>query len=279
MGISRPDVFIRNVLAAKPNQVTRLCNSEMKYLRTNYEISSLRRAITNYRNEIKKSELSDEVKKVVYKKINTSFDEKETLKKAESAQVTNDMLKLQPIYDVDKYIDVACMLLDETSYLAQAVGLCALTGRRAAEIGATGKFELIEGETTKVLFSGQLKTKDRVDIAPYVIPVLGDAEKIISTLNAIRAKKPDFINDQIKFHDAASKELNKRVKRFFPFVSNAPLSIKDLRSIYGELNYFFADNRTIAKSKYISSILGHTEDDITTGQSYLDFYIEDENYR
>jgi integrase len=173
---------------------------------------------------------------------------------------------------------VAMTLLNESSYLAQAVGLCALTGRRAAEIGATAKFELIEGDTTKVLFSGQLKTKDRIDISSFIIPVLGDAEKIVSTLNSIRAKKPEFINNPAMFHDAASKELNRRVKRFFPFVSDTLLSVKDLRSIYGELNFYFEDNRTIAKSKYISSILGHTEDDITTGQSYLDFYICDENY-
>lgn len=278
MGISRHDTFIRNVQPANPSEVIKLCNSELKYLRTNYELSSLRRALTNYQNAVKKSKLSDEQKAIIKKKLVTSFEERELLKKAEVMQVSNDMRNLKPIYEIDKYIDVAITLLTESSYLAQATGLCALTGRRAAEIGATGKFELIEGDTTHVLFSGQLKTKNRVDIAPYVIPVLCDAEKIVSTLNAIREKKPDFINNPEKFHDAASKELNRRVKRFFPFVSDTPLAIKDLRSIYGELNFMFKDNRTIAKSKYISSILGHTEDDITTGQSYLDFYVCDENY-
>lgn len=278
MGISRIDVFTRNVKPATTNEIVKICESELKYLRTNYETSSMRRALTNYRNTIKKSELSDEQKTVVLKKLVLSIEEKDTLSKAEAMQVSNDLQNLKPIYEIDKYIDVAMSLLSENSYLAQATGLCALTGRRAAEIGATGKFELIEGDTTHVLFSGQLKTKDRIDVAPYVIPVLGDAEKIVATLDSIRTKKPDFINDPVKFHDAASKELNRRVKRFFPFVSDAPLSIKDLRSIYGELNFMFEDNRTIAKSKYISSILGHTEDDITTGQSYLDFYISDENY-
>lgn len=278
MAISRIEVFTRKIQLSEQFNIAKECGSELKYLRANYETSSMRRALTNYRNAIKKSDLNDDQKYTVLKHLVLSLEEKDALSKAEAMQVSNDMRNLRPVYEVDKYIDVAISLLAESSYLAQATGLCALTGRRAAEIGATGKFELIEGDTTHVLFSGQLKTKNRVDIAPYVIPVLGDAEKIVSTLNAIRAKKPNFINDPEKFHDAASKELNRRVKRFFPFVSDTPLAIKDLRSIYGELNFYFEDNRTIAKSKYISSILGHTEDDITTGQSYLDFYICDENY-
>lgn len=278
MGISRIENFISKVHPANTSQVIGFCSTELQYLRKNYETSSMRRALTNYRNAVKKSQLSEEQKNVVLKKMTLSFDEKELLAKANAQQVSNDLRNLRPIYEIDKYIDVAMSLLSENSYLLQATGLCALTGRRASEIGCTGKFELIEGDDTKVLFSGQLKTKERNDVAPYEIPVLGDAVKIVETLNGIRAKKPDFINNPVKFHDAASKELNRRVKRFFTFVSDKELSVKDLRSIYGELCFMFADNPAIAKSKYISNILGHSEDDITTGQSYLDFYISDENY-
>lgn len=278
MGISRYDNFIQKMTGKNASEIVIACSTELRYLRKNYETSSMRRALTNYRNAVKKSDLKDDTKTIILKKLVLSLEEKDTLSKAAYQQVSNDLQNLRPIYEVDKYIDVAMTLLTESSYLAQATGLLALTGRRAAEIGCTGKFELIDNDTTKVLFSGQLKVKDRIDVAPYVIPILGDAEKVIATLNHIRIKKPDFINNPVKFHDAASKELNRRVKRFFPFVSDTPLAIKDLRSIYGELNFYFEDNRTIAKSKYISSILGHTEDDITTGQSYLDFYICDENY-
>ena len=279
MAISRIDVFIRNAhQTTTPHDVQKACVAELKYLRANYQPFSLRRALTNYRNAIKKENFEDNKQSTLLKSLVMTLDEKAAMSKKEYEQVSNDLNNLRPIHEIDKYIDVATTLLSDNSYLIQVVGLCALTGRRSAEIGCTAKFELCKDEN-KLLFSGQLKTKDRGDLPAYEIPVLCEPSKIIETIEALRAKKPQFINDTVKFHDAASKELNRRVKRFFPFVSDAPLSTKDLRSIYGELNFMFEDNPTIAKSKYISNILGHSEDDITTGQSYLDFYIEDENYR
>lgn len=279
MGISRIEWFVN---AVKPqnnlNVMAAICDDEMLYLRGNYETSSMRRALTNYRNAVKNAGLDTEKTKTVLDRLILSNAEKGKLIDSKNKEISATHSKLRPIYEIDTYIDVANGLLDDSGYLLQIVGLCALTGRRAAEIGCTATFEVIENDPTKILFSGQLKTKGRGELDAYTIPVLGDSAKIVETLQTIREKKAVYINEPEKFHNAASKELNRRVKKLFPFVSDDRLSVKDLRAIYAELNYMFNDDPTITKNSYMASVLGHGVDDLTTVNSYLDFYIADENY-
>jgi Telomere resolvase len=278
MGISRIEWFVNAVKPQVNQNIVRICDDEMAYLRKNYETSSMRRALTNYRNAIKNAQMDDEKTAVVLKGLILSNDEKDKLILSKNKEISAAHSKLRPIYEIDRYIDVANGLLDESGYLLQIVGLCALTGRRAAEIGCTAKFSTLKDDPTKVLFEGQLKTKGRGELDAYTIPVLGDSKKIVETLNAIREKKSVYVNEPEKFHNAASKELNRRVKKLFSFVSDTGLSIKDLRAMYAELNYMFNDDPTITKNSYMASILGHGVDDLTTVNSYLDFYIADENY-
>lgn len=66
-----------------------------------------------------------------------------------------------------------------------------------------------------------------------------------------------------------------RVKRHFSeFIDNP--AVKDLRAAYAEICYDKFGTIKIAKSRFFSDILGHGENDITTGQSYLDFYIAEQ---
>jgi hypothetical protein len=192
---------------------------------------------------------------------------------AGNEKVSSDLNNLRPLYDMEGYIARAEKLLCSGSYIAVIVGLCALTGRRAAEIGATAKFEQIENDDTAVLFTGQLKTKGRGSLPAYRIPVLGNVKAIMTALNRLRNDKQDLINAPQLFHDRCSKGLSDSVKKHFSGVSNTNLTTKDLRAIYGEICFYYLNDSSIAKSKYMSSILGHDETDNTTGLSYLDFYI------
>lgn len=278
MGIQRIEHFINQVnqvdSSKNPNGIYKLCINEVEYLRSNMELVSVRRALTNYRNAARNLlKDSDKTARVLKAMVLTKKDTGQ-LAILKNNQINKDLLNLRPIYDIDKHIMIAMGLLNEKSYLTNLLGLCALTGRRAAEIGCTAKFELIPGDPDHLMFSGQLKTKARGELEAFKIPVLGDPKQIIAALERIRRDKPQFIDNTPRFHNACSKELGVRVKRLFPKITDGELSVKDLRSIYAEICFSLEDNESIAKQKYFSLILGHGEDDNSTGTSYLDFYIK-----
>jgi hypothetical protein len=278
MAISRIEWFVHTAKCTSADKIPQVCTNELDYLRANYEPSSMRRALTNYRNGVKNHIGDDHLETIILKCLVLSESECLALATAKEKQLSNDLLNLRPLYEIDRYIQTAVDLLSATSYQLRILGLCALTGRRAAEIGCTAKFEAIENDPLNVLFTGQLKTKGRGDLDAFTIPVFTDSAKIIKAIQKIRSEKPQFINESEKFHNAASKPLNQYCKKTFSFVTDSEIKVKDLRSIYGELGYMFNDDPTIAKQKYMSQILGHAADDNATGTSYIDFYIADQNY-
>lgn len=278
MAISRIEWFLHAIKTARVDHIPQICTNELDYLRANYEPSSMRRALTNYRNGVKNNVENNQLQSIVLKCLVLSENESFELATAKEKQLSNDLLHLRPLNEIDRYIQTAVDLLTASSYQLRVIGLCALTGRRAAEIGCTAKFEVIKDDPLQVLFTGQLKTKGRGVLDAYTIPVFTDSAKIIKTIQTIRSEKPQFINAPEKFHDIASKELNRHCKKHFSFVTDSVIKVKDLRSIYGELSYMFNDDPTIAKQKYMSQVLGHAADDNATGTSYIDFYISDRNY-
>lgn len=279
MGISRIDDFIATVTKTPEIELESACIHELNYLRRHYEPSSMRRAVTNYRNAVRKVGFEPKKESVILKKLVLSEVEKILLANQKSEQLTHDLTTLRPLRHIDEMVQLATDLLAENSYLKQVTALCLLTGRRSAEIACTAHFEPVENDPFKVMFTGQLKTKGRGDLPAFEIPVLCESYKIIEALNALRLKKPQYVNEPEKFHKSLSKDLGSRAKRFFNFVTEeSNITIKDLRSIYAEICFFLADNRTIAKPKYMSMILGHGENDNETGLSYVDFYIDDQNY-
>ena len=274
MGIQRIEYFINQVKTAKPDDVLSVCASEVDYLKSNMELVSVRRALTVYRGAARQVIVDPDKLARVLKGMVLSKNESGQLAERKNKQLSKDLLNQRPIYDIDKHIMIGMGLLDDKSYITNLLGLCALTGRRAAEIGCTAKFEMIKGDPDHLMFSGQLKTKGRGELEAFKIPVLGNPEKIIKALERIRRDKPLFINNTPRFHNACSKELGVRVKKLFPKITEGELAVKDLRSIYAEICYSLEDNQRIAKQKYFSLILGHGEDDNSTGTSYLDFYIK-----
>lgn len=280
MGIQRIPYFLNQIESAPDEMIDGLCLNEVDYLRQNYNtITATRTALTDYRNAVKKS-IEDEVLRVrICRGLKLTNDEALEAKLTEERNLSGRLKTVRPIKDIDGFIEKGNELLDASSYLSLVLGIAALTGRRVSEVACTAKFTKIEGRDDAVMFDGQIKVKGREDVGAYEIPVLADPDRLINALTKIRESKPMFINDPDRFHNAASKELNKQIKKHFDFVSDGALSPKDLRAIYAEIVYLFSDVQTIAKPKFFSMMLGHTEDDNKTGVSYLGFYVADEGYQ
>lgn len=274
MGIQRIEHFLTNINNASIDQINTVCLEEMNYLRENYPaLSSFRSALTSYRKAVE-IQVDDEDKRLrTVKSLHLTRKENKNLDQAKEKQIAGDLLHQRPIYNLDAHINLATKLLDSNSYQDKILGLCALTGRRTAEIACTAQLNLIPDDDYTVMFTGQLKTKNRGVLPAFEIPVLCNSTKLINALHAVREAKPMFMDNMPRFHNAASSDVNKKCKKLFFNVSDAPISPKDLRSIYAEISYLYLDDVTIAKPKYFSLILGHGEEDNSTALSYLDFYI------
>lgn len=273
MGIQRIPEFVAAVKVSKIKGLEKICRDEAAYLRGEYQtIASLKNGFTAYRNAIKEA-ITDPAKlAVVLPIMRLVGEESAAFQNARNVQIVRDRSHLRAIHDVDAFIFKGIELLSAASYLDMILGLCALTGRRTAEIGTSAIFT--PTNDSHVVFQGQLKTKGRGFIPPYTIPVFHDSKAIAATLERIRTMKPEFVGNPERFHNAASKELNIRVKKHFANIFEGPHKPKDLRAAYAEIAYFlFCEDQSIAKQQYGSNILGHGEEDASTSESYVDFYI------
>lgn len=283
MGVAKPEQFLNSIIKAKSiSEIVTKTKMEKNYLENEYNtIASLKNGFTIYRNYLKANILPSKqinkkpVLQIILNELRLSSKQQTIFNKNKNTDIKENKSNLRSIYDLNIYLDKAIKLLDSTSYLDNILGLCALTGRRVAEITCSAQFKYIDKETIE--FIGQLKTKERIDVLPYQIPVLYNANQLIITLAKIRKTKPQFINNQKLFHNATSNDLSIRVKKHFEGLFEELPKVKDLRAIYALICFSnfnkIPTNKKIDRDVYFSKILGHSKDDIITCGSYVDFYL------
>lgn len=258
-------------------------NIEVEYLNKSCgTVASLKRYFTMYRNYLK-SKIdpmykigSKSLLNILLSKFTLNLEQQKEFKKSHNIEVSNAQKNLRKIYDVQKFIDTGVNLLNAISIYDRILGLCALTGRRSAEIGCTAVLK--QTENSKLAsFKGQLKAKYRDSIKPYVIPLLSNYKAINNALQSIREQKPQFMNKPLLFNGVASKELGIRVRRHFKDIIEGDIQVKNLRAVYATIAYenyckpSSAGYITVSMNSYFCKILGHEENDVVTCGSYIDF--------
>ena len=255
--------------------IKKLCVAENKGLRKQFDsLTTLRRYYTYYRN-ICREVLDKKTNKLILgtclEILNLTFEETVYLNDQYSKKVASEHRSLRPLKNHDQMILKAVDLLGEMSIYDRILGLACLTGRRAAEIACTAKFQALRKDW--MLFDGQLKGKTRL-LHTYEIPVLAESTLIVDAIKRVREQRPQWVDNTILFHDCGSRELSLRVKKHFSeFIDNP--AVKDLRAAYAVVCYDKFGTVRKAKTRFFSEILGHGQDDNITGQSYIDFYIEE----
>lgn len=256
---------------------------EVNYLNKSCgSVASLKRYFTMYRNYLKsKIQPSQKIGSkslldLLLSRFALNIEQQQTFKNNHVLEISHAQKNLRKIYYVQKFIDTGVNLLSAVSMYDRILGLCALTGRRPAEIGCTAIFKPTEDKRL-ALFEGQLKVKDRDDIQPYIIPLLSDYAAINNTLLSIREQKPQFIDKPLLFNGVASKELGIRARKHFKDIVEGDIQVKNLRAIYATIAYdhycksSFVGYITVSMNSYFSKILGHGENDVVTCGSYIDF--------
>ena len=289
MGICQVENFYDAIRRCRTKEAVReRTRREVDYLqRCCGSIGSLKRYFSKYRNFLK--EKVDENKLVsgvpllglLLQTLRLNDEQQASFSKGQRQEISRGQGNLRRIYDTDKYLSVAVSLLDAVSVYDRILGLAALTGRRVAEIGCAAKLARVEGDNSKAIFTGQLKTKGRTDVVPYEIPLLYNYDAIVKALKGVQEAKPQFIGNPELFNATASGRLSEQVKKHFTGLFEGEPKTKDLRAIYALLafNRFQVAEQlskgyvTKSINKYFASILGHSIDDVVTCGSYIDFCI------
>ena len=289
MAISRVEQFYNEI--TKLNDLSELkqhCEKEVKYLNDVCgTVASLKRYFTIYRNYFKQniSEykcLNDKpILNYLLKVFKLNLEQRKEFENSKNIERAQSQSNLHKIYDVDNYIKTSIELLSSNSFYDRIIALCALTGRRSAEIGCTARFFRTE-DNNVILFDGQLKVKNRDDVKPYKVPVFCDSLKIIDCLKSIRDDKPQYINHPEVFNSKTSKDLSLKVKKYLGEFVQDTIRVKDLRAIYATIAYDNYCKKHFSKDEYIttsmngyfSQILGHGINDVVTSISYQDFCIK-----
>lgn len=241
--------------------------NEITYLNDKYKnITTLKRVFTHIRNELKQADLT--IKKLnlclSYYKLDTK--QQAWFKKYTARTLTTKRQELTIIKDPVVIVKQLTKLLHSQHKIELLIAIAGLTGRRVAEVACTANFKLHSEDT--LLFSGQLKTKGRIDVEAFIIPCLAPA---IDVLKAHVELKNILGNiDPEKFHNTYSRSISVAYHNHFEKFYDAPHQVKDLRAFYAEY-CFLIHQPLVAKTRYFSQILGHDDEDNITGTHYERF--------
>lgn len=279
----RIEPFLINIENNK--NVKDICISEKKYLDGYYStIGSRKNAYSKYRMKVENSNLSDEIKNIVKNILRLSKEERNQFKLNDKLQINFDHLNLRTIKDGQNYIEMGVSLIKKSSYIDKILGFCCVTGRRPAEIGCSADFSFVD--SNHLIFEGQLKTKGSDSLKSYKIPILMNTNDFLIhwrffreqyTKNLIDKnilKLDDFFTTQLtaKFHNNYSKDMSMRVKKYFKNFIDGEIQTKNLRAIYGCIAMCkFNKNTNKSNQRYVAEILGHSDNDLNTVNSYIDF--------
>lgn len=285
MAINQVEGFFNDLRKYNTKEsVLRRANQEVNYLNNQCgSIGSLKKYYTIYRNylkiNIKQERLVSGISLIslLLGVLRLNNEQQRAFMGNQKKEVSKSQGNLRKIYDVNGYIKVSTGLLSAVSVYERILGIAALTGRRVGEVACTAKFEPVQDNCFKALFTGQLKTKFRTDIKSYEIPLLHNYEIISKSLLSVQSAKPQFLNNPALFNPTASSKLSVLIKRHFSGIFEGEQKTKDLRSIYALLAFErFKEEEssefvTVSINKFFANILGHSADDLITCGSYIDF--------
>lgn len=182
------------------------------------------------------------------------------------------------IKNPEGYLETCETLIQSSKPFDLIVGLCGLTGRRPYEIASTASFTCVKSPL--YLFRGQAKTKGLDGPSQYEIPVLTLTD-ILGPLKRLRTLKHEYtLMTSEEVHDRVSRSCSKVIdKHFNGFLEPDVIKLYDLRAIYATIAYKVFAPVDMHNTRYYSKILGHGEDDSSTGESYAKFYLGEEQCR
>lgn len=177
--------------------------------------------------------------------------------------------------------------------------LTLFTGRRAIEIFCQGRFSPVLIPTNNknttaydmwhVNFNGQAKTRGQDGTmfdSTYIIPTLTHSKTILYAHECLRFSKfglqwQEMTPEEYKadlLQTPAPKCIapiicDELFKKYWPEESST--SFSNIRTIYAEIASAFFCPKNTTKAAFVAKILGHSNNDLETANSYMKFYLPD----
>ncbi len=261
------------------SKIAAICAEEMAYIEIRYPNSTTRhRLLTDYRNALKKrysavetlSDGRENPKHYAFELMKLNQDEaKKRVEKTRKNVGTRSSNRVT--FDLQEHINLCNNLLNDDDVQNLALGIMAVTGRRPIEVLKTASFEM--ASKNQLIFSGQTKTREGENTRDnYIIPCLVNADIVVSALEKLRRILPLKGIDHRQVNNKLSSNLNKKIKNIYSKLElnkHIRMTCKGLRSMYaGACFELFNHDNSKSFSRYVGEILGHSEDDQTTSQSY-----------
>lgn len=270
MAIQRIETFLTNLSAlSDETAIEKLCIDELAYLRCEYNVqdfpddNSVYAGLATYKATI--SDYRKAIYNIDHKHLAREFfklspvDSVNMKYQNGKSSMLNYKNRLQGnIFVIEKpleYIELSKQLLNNTSYIDNVLGLAALTGRRVNEIGYNSEFDtcdydevynvyhlfedIMDIEALDMLWVYGLSKKqtylnNKTGSDNGIIPILCNTELVLNAVAELRKRKSFASADD--FHNKASKELSRKVKKLYGDFSGVNTS-HDLRKVYVRLAY------------------------------------------
>ena len=219
--------------------------------------------------------LPDEVMKSIKKKYIQKVVNKNRLQTIVTKQEFLDNIeKCKTIIEKETKDHLALIIEKETKdHLALIIAIAVVTGRRFFEVTCKAKFTITNDENT-LLFTGQAKTRKNETHEAFKIPCLISNILIINALTRLRELKPETINyESEEFNNKYSRAINRKMEKL---KLNGITQPKDVRNLYLAYCLKYIKVIGISNNAYASEILGHSNDDIQTANSYMTHVIIDD---
>lgn len=253
-------------------EIERLCAEEIAYWRDerHMSLSSMNVPMTDTRNRIKEFRLTPEnqwknpktgkFEHIARKYMNFSEEEWNTINVRTEEKVQDEQEDQRFVENPAIIVARAEALLTSDRWYDLTVGLALVTGRRLTEVLKTARF--FSKSLYTVSFDGQLKKREDINLLPYEIPTLVEAEKVIAAWRKLRGlvdcTSLDNRQVQEKYHKDVALAANRHFAGLIPQKSDKEnISTRAFRAVYAHIAVlWFCPMRTSDRS-YANAVLGH----------------------
>lgn len=233
--------------------------------------TTVRGYLTAYRKAVK-SEFGENSHLLKFLKLRKAKGEKIVKRYKNEIQKRTEQNDLITIPNHLELIDFANTLLQSESYLKVSLGLMLVSGRRSIEILKTAKFNAVPRKKFNVVFEGQAKLKERLEL-PYTIPLLAPAKSVLAALEYVRKQRPEFTSLTDKqLNSKCGKALNSTCKLLFKEWLGTECSPHDLRKAYAAISYHNTAKKESFRT-FAAKVLGHSETNELTTETYFKYTI------
>lgn len=263
----RAELFIKGLLVTKSSEIKEACKKEIEELKAILSLSSVRSALTFYRKEAQAANIN------IIGYLSITKKENDTIQKAYSKSISKQHKQLIKISDFEGAINKAKQILETSESVPElTAALCFLTGRRMVEILKTAKFTNYKKSQNIIYFSGQAKKGGAGE--KYTIYILDKCKELVKdALKRIRETANIFGLDNDGINRRFERTVNAKALQIFGGFLGGRCTCHDLRKAYSTIATRLYKDEQETVNSFLSKILGHSSDDLTTANSYQKYFL------